>query len=212
MTLSDIPSRHEPVDLAWLGARELALRPLLRAVEHDLRSPLNAVKLNLTLLERTLGTASAGRWLRVVQEEVSSLEKLFELASWLEPADPQREVPAGPRDLCRRLRAAEPLLESLAGKRDRSWRLEAEPRIGDWAPGAGSALLATASAALDSAPEGSGSPVLLTVSGAGPSAALARLEGGGRPEPRLLETLWSPSGARVRASDHRIEIRIEASR
>ena len=77
--MAAFPEFSDPADLHWRGAIDLALGPLHRALAHDLRAPLNAVGLNLTLVRRTLegDTAAARRWLTVVEEESRRLEQLL---------------------------------------------------------------------------------------------------------------------------------------
>ncbi|MEM1177200.1 MAG: hypothetical protein AAGM22_02550 [Acidobacteriota bacterium] len=133
--------------LAWLGAVGLALAPLRRVAIHDVRSPLNALRLNLTLVRRTLERGGAQRWLEVAEEEVVRTEACFAAAATLLGAGGADGEAVD--DLTSSYAAASSLLSSLAEKRGVDWRPDVEAPRGRWSAESATALLATAAVAIE---------------------------------------------------------------
>ncbi len=186
-------------DLAWRGAVDRALAPLHRAVAHDLRSPLNAVRLNLALVRRALegDAASGGRWLDVVEKELVRLEGLLEahleLTASSAASDEARAV-----DLGVLLRRSEPVLRCLAPRRGVDLTLEPAPARGTWPEGvARRAVVAAVALATGSTPSGG---ALRVASTRGGSAAHLVLSGESLPAPEQLAPLVAPLAGRVVAA------------
>lgn len=204
MTLDDVTH-----DLDWRGAVAVALDPLRRVASHDIRSPLNALRLNLTLVRRTLASGQVERWLGVAEDEIDRLEKSFRsLSPLLGAIDFSRPV----GDLLAVLVSLDELIASFASKRNVIWQCDAADFAGSWPPGSDISVVATAASAIDHAGEGERCSLVCRR-----RSGEARLELGGLEVTTIngleavVEHLWRGPGGRVLRRDRVIEIQIEES-
>ncbi|MEO1084632.1 MAG: hypothetical protein AAFY88_10340 [Acidobacteriota bacterium] len=182
-------------DLAWLGAVGRALAPLSRVAVHDVRSPLNALRLNLTLVRRTLDQGGAERWLSVVEEEVGRLEACFNASLSLFTPGVGAEPDA---DLSSSFRTSEALLASAAEKRGVHWRSSVPALPGPWPAGVAAAWLATTSLLVGHSERGDALTVAAERTAAGATLVVeGQGQGGtdrGVPLRSDIERLWRRRG------------------
>ena len=210
----ELEAPPETVELTWRGAVDVALEPLHRAVAHDLRSPLNALKLNLTLARRTLENdpSAARRWLEVVEGESRRLGALLD--AYLKLATPTPDRDSAVIDLGLLLREIQPLLSCLAERQGVALELEvdgsavARPRRG-----ARRGLAALVASVLGPRAAGDGSPpeartVRIRCAGDDGGARL-ELETDGLPDPAPVERIAVGLGGSITPSPGGITVSFE---